>query len=55
MTSGVFAREAGVPLRTLQDWLAQGRLPGVERSGGGRYRIPPSYVALVREGRLPLR
>jgi excisionase family DNA binding protein len=55
MTSGQFARAAGIPLRTLQDWLAQGRIPRVERSGGGRYRIPAHYVAHVRDGSLPLR
>jgi DNA-binding transcriptional MerR regulator len=55
MTSGSFARLAGVPLRTVQHWLAHGRLPGVEVTATGRYRIPPAYVALVREGRLPLR
>jgi hypothetical protein len=55
MTSGQFARATGTPLRTVQHWLAQRWLPGAERSGSGRYRIPPAYVALVREGRLPLR
>jgi DNA-binding transcriptional MerR regulator len=55
MTSGAFARACGIPLRTLQDWLAQGRLPRVERSGGGRYLIPAHYVERVRAGLLPLR
>jgi excisionase family DNA binding protein len=50
-----FAEAVGVSDRAVRLWCAAGRLPGLTTTPGGHYRIPPSYVALVREGRLPLR
>jgi hypothetical protein len=50
-----FATLVGVTGRAVRKWIAGGRLPGVEQCPNGYLLIPPSYVALVREGRLPLR
>lgn len=50
-----FALLVGVTDRAVRLWCSSGRLPGLTTTPGGHYKIPSSYVALVREGRLPLR
>jgi excisionase family DNA binding protein len=55
LSPAAFASQVGVSDRAVRQWCSSGRLPGLTTTPGGHYRIPPSYVALVREGRLPLR